>query len=136
MAVLSKCARVGLTSMAVASSAAARTAVAHCLFLDISLSLGRKPWREGRVQTLTTASRIFSFVDDALVLYAELYGSHGRHVDVDAAKGRGVTRVDLKRFLGNTMAVQPISTILNCMVAAISRGIPGLWSMPQNQEVE
>ena len=88
------------------------------------------------MQTLTTASRIFSFEDDAVVLDEELYGSYGRHVDVDAAKGRGVTRVDLKHFLGKTMAVQPISTILHCMVAAVGRGIPGLWSMSQNDEVD
>ena len=133
VAVLSNCERIGIKPMAVASSAAARTAVAHGLFLDVSQSIGRKPWRDGRVQTLTTASRIFSFEDDAVVLDEELYGSYGRHVDVDAAKGRGVTRVDLKRFLGNTLAVQPISTILHCMVAAIGRGIPGLWSMSQNE---
>ena len=130
VAVFSKCERIGT------SSAAARTAVAHGLFLDISQSIGRKPWRDGRVQTLTIARRIFSFEDDAVVSDEELYGSYGRHVNVDAAKGRGVTRVDLKRFLGNTMAVQPVSTILHCMVAAIGRGIPGLWSMPQNDEVD
>lgn len=125
-AAIAQCRKIGCTPRALAQSPALRSRVADDLYVDISQSHKRRPWKKGRAPTATTAIKLFSFSEDRVLLEEELFAAYGRHVEVDAMRAAGISRADARNLVGDCMAVQPVATILHCMVVSCAKSLPGM----------
>ena len=125
IAAIDQCRRIGCSPRALAQDDALRRRVAESFYVDVSQSHKRRPWRK-RAPTATTAMQLYSFSEDHVLLEEELFAAYGRHVEVDAMIAVGLGRADLRNLLGDCMAVQPVATILHCMVVSCAQGLPSM----------
>ena len=126
IAAIARCRKIGCSPLALAQDPTLRSRVAEDFYVDISQSHKRKPWREHRAPTATTAMQLYSFSEDHVLLEEELFAAYGRHVEVDAMIAAGFSRADVRNLVGDCMAVQPVATILHCMVVSCATSLPGL----------
>ena len=105
------------------SDAASRARVAKDLYLDLSQSAARTPWRIGSVGTITTTSRVYSYEFDMMLRTEDLLHAYGRDVARISKEQQGQARV----VLGNCMAVQPVAAVLHSLIIGVGRLLPGVW---------
>ena len=119
---LSRCAELRVPIPA-SSDAASRALVAKDLYIDLSQSAGRRPWRVGSVGTITTSSRVYSYEFDMMLRTEDLMHAYGRDVSRISKEQQAQARV----VLGNCMAVQPVAVVLHSLIIGVGRLLPGVW---------
>ena len=119
---LSRCAQLGMPIPA-SSDAASRALVAKDLYIDLSQSPERRPWRVGSVGTITTSSRVYSYEFDMMLRTEDLLRAYGRDVAHISKEQQSQARV----VLGNCMAVQPLAAVLHSCIIGVGGFLPGVW---------
>ena len=92
------------------------------LFADLSQNIGRRPW--GSFRTLTTASQVYHFRLDRLILPEEclrLLG-FGRIAEI-VLQDSGLTPAETGEFVGQAMSVPSVAVAcMSLITAAIEKG--------------
>ena len=71
--------------------------------------------------TYTTSAELYRFDADAVIEPEEVLAAYGRPLE----RTHGLSREDMHDLVGNSMAAQPLASVL--MAIAFEAGLPGLW---------
>ena len=126
---LSRCAQLRMPIPA-SSDAVSRARVAKDLYIDLSQSASRRPWRVGSVGTITTSTRAYSYEFDMMLHTEHLWRAYGRDVTrVSDQQHSGHIKAisDQRLMLGNCMAAQPVAAVLHSLIIGVGRLLPGVW---------
>ena len=96
--------------------------VVNGLYADLSQNIGRKPW--GSFRTLTTASQVYHFKLDRLILPEECLRvlGFGRLAEI-GLQNSGLTPAETGEFVGQAMSVPSVAVACMCLItAAVEKG--------------
>lgn len=111
---LTICHKLGLNPVLLDTKAAVRRLELYC---DVSQNVNRSPWSRGYVRCATTSSRNYSFEKDRLLVPEEMLMAYGWPRKIAEARTQVPTTV-MDDLVGETMALQPLATVMLAMVIA------------------
>jgi len=129
LAFLQRCLDKGVSPATAASVLTEREKLCQGLFVDMHENPHRRPWSVGQLRTCTTATRVYSFQEDAIVEPEEMHLLLGR-LPIGAEKPDvppPLSRSNMRTLVGGCMAVPPISAILHALIIAAGPHLPRMW---------
>ncbi len=126
LAFLHRCLDLGASVRDACHDQATRAEVAKGLWVDLSQSIQRKPWRFGPMPTYTTSSLLYSYEHDCQLEPEEALAVYGRPV----LHEHQASLDDMRDLVGNCVAAQPLAALIHCALLTLGRSVPGLWESP------
>ena len=121
IAFLSTCQRLGLDPASPEAAAAARSGDPGGLGLlvDISQSVNRHPWTLGRLHTVTTSTKAYSFALERVLAPEEVLMMYGWPRPMAEAP-HSIGRSRMRNLVGETMALPTIGAAIAAVLVAAS----------------
>ena len=123
LAFLARCVELGVPVHSACHDVEVRNAVKAKLWVDLSQSISREPWKCGDMPVYHTNYRMYSYEHDCKLEPEEVLAVYGRDVRHPHHASEG----EMRDLVGNCMAAQPLAAVLHAALFTISKHIPGLW---------